>query len=427
MQRIKLLMSSKNFLLTSTCNRDIFYILAIECYLKVISMKKNILLIAYKGEYPQNKPYAAYLRLFHLLSYLQNEFDVIIVSKNSQIKKIVDLKSNMINYKLPVIPIPIIDDLFFQLCTILTIFSIMKKNNLKIIYFNSCEFLLLPLFFNKRVITHYDVLGILSKEEHLLNNRLLFRYFYSPIHFLFELFVFRYVILVSTINITHQKIIKDLYKRDSIVIRDAFEEELIQSESNEFNLKKSNENIVIIYIGSLIHDRLNLFLHCMVKILKKYQHIECKIFGDGPYLNLYKQKYKHIPQIQFLGYTNQKQLFFHIQNADIAFSDVWSEIGFPFKLFEYMVAGTPVIVYDTPAVKELFQDNIHVLYYHDDITLYNSISKLIVDTKLRFTLSENMKRMAKEGHTWRNRARQLIDYYYSIDHYMNNKTFNNNK
>jgi alpha-maltose-1-phosphate synthase len=82
----------------------------------------------------------------------------------------------------------------------------------------------------------------------------------------------------------------------------------------------------------------------------------------------------------------------------------------PLKLFEYMAAGLAVIAGELPATRELVSDESAVLVPRGDPeALAVAVAGLSVDAPRRERLGQAARTLVAAEHTWRHRARHVID------------------
>jgi glycosyltransferase involved in cell wall biosynthesis len=83
----------------------------------------------------------------------------------------------------------------------------------------------------------------------------------------------------------------------------------------------------------------------------------------------------------------------------------------PLKVFEYMAAGLAVVTGDLPATRELVSGE-HALLVPcgDPEALAAAVAGLTVDAPFRERMGSNARTLVAEEHTWRHRARRLIEH-----------------
>nr|NIM58371.1 glycosyltransferase [Candidatus Aminicenantes bacterium] len=151
------------------------------------------------------------------------------------------------------------------------------------------------------------------------------------------------------------------------------------------------------------------------KLTPTFSDIKIAIVGSGPQEESYKRKVEQFGlenNVYFTGALKQEEVFGYIQKSAIAYSDDWSEIGFPTKIFEYMAARRAIVAKRTKAVEELLGDDNSILYSSRS-ELKEAFMKLMKNANLRKALGENA-RQGVIGNSWRNRAEELIRIY---EHY----------
>src|SRR4030043_1638512 len=107
--------------------------------------------------------------------------------------------------------------------------------------------------------------------------------------------------------------------------------------------------------------------------------------------------------VSFWGHVPSEKIFDYIATADIAYSDDWSVIGFPMKLFDYMAMGKAIISEGTESVRELLTDQVNAVLYTDEGELKRKILMLAKDAVLRRRLGETAHRVMDQ-HTWEKRG-----------------------
>ena len=82
----------------------------------------------------------------------------------------------------------------------------------------------------------------------------------------------------------------------------------------------------------------------------------------------------------------------------------------PLKLFEYLAAGLATIVADLPAVTDIVDERSAVVIPRGDAqALADAVSDLCASPSKRRALSENGRALVEAEHTWRHRARRILE------------------
>jgi glycosyltransferase involved in cell wall biosynthesis len=82
----------------------------------------------------------------------------------------------------------------------------------------------------------------------------------------------------------------------------------------------------------------------------------------------------------------------------------------PLKLFEYLAAGLATVVADLPAVSAVVdRDTAVVIPRGNAEALAEAVAVLCADSGERRRLGDNGRALVQAGHTWRHRARRILD------------------
>jgi glycosyltransferase involved in cell wall biosynthesis len=82
----------------------------------------------------------------------------------------------------------------------------------------------------------------------------------------------------------------------------------------------------------------------------------------------------------------------------------------PLKLFEYLAAGLATVVSDLPAVTAVVDHDTAVVFPRGDAeALAEAIAALCADASERRRLGENGRALVEARHTWRHRARRILE------------------
>ncbi len=238
--------------------------------------------------------------------------------------------------------------------------------------------------------THLDVPGIPAREIELSHPRL-WRAKRSLYRTLFEA-VAKRSCLTTTINAAHARYIKRLVGRDALVVPDCLDEAWF-SRLAAIPGKEPGDTTFVLYVGSVSRSRLDVFLQGVEPLLKS-EHIRVDIVGDGPDLARYKAQYESLG-VRFHGYRQREQVAIFLEGADICYSDVWSEIGTPYKVIEYMTAGRTTVAVETESTRELINSGVDgVLCPSTPQELALAIRNLILAPSVRTELGKNARRTA---------------------------------
>ncbi len=246
---------------------------------------------------------------------------------------------------------------------------------------------------------HLDVPGIPYTEAALARPRL----WKLKVHLFKSLFArcVESADVITTINSAHAEFIHEHYAKSAILIRDspdtAWMEELL-SIPEETCHPGDTAPATILYVGSLSRRRLDLFLEVAAQLTAR-KGARVVVVGDGEDLQKYRQVYE--PKgIHFPGYEAGYQLRKRIEGADICYSDVWSGLGTPMKVLEYMAAGKCIVTHDQPGVKEVLSHSRNaILCEQDPVSLEKALEFLLEHPEARLRLGKQARSTITELRT----------------------------
>lgn len=233
------------------------------------------------------------------------------------------------------------------------------------------------------IIVHFDVLGLPGSELPLSK----FRFWQVKLRTFEEIFkrTMSRADVVTTINATHARLIKARYGRDALVIPDLPTAERLK-QLLELSRPPDTGGPTVLYVGSISRSRLDLFPQVAEDLAKLRTGLRFIVVGDGEDLPRYRGSYG-AAGIEFPGYEGGIQLVKRIRSADVCYSDVWSHIGTPAKLVEYMAAAKPVVARDTESTWELIRNGVEGILYKDNRnTLRAALESLLDDPDTRTRL-----------------------------------------
>ncbi len=257
---------------------------------------------------------------------------------------------------------------------------------------------------------HLDLMGIADQEAALAR----YRFWKGKAR------IFRYALrktvlpshILTTINAAHAEAIRRLYGRDAVVIPDRLLEDRMKR-LGSLQGPTERPTITLFFMGSLSSGRLDLFLRVCRELIGEEPRLRVVVCGSGSDLERYKAEFGS-ERIRFPGYIGGQRLFGYLADADICYSDVWSEIGTPYKLIEYMAAGRAIVTHKTPAVDDLIADGVEgVVCEPRRQDLKDALWSLIDNKDLRRRLGARAREKAIALHAvdWRTR---VIALYQSL-------------
>ena len=166
--------------------------------------------------------------------------------------------------------------------------------------------------------------------------------------------------------------------------------------------KVKNEKVRILYSGRLIREKGVIDILEAYRKIKNHVDAELVIVGDGPLLKNVKAKYKGV---HFLGHINHDKVMKLFKSSDIfAFPTQYCE-GFPTVLLEAGISKCAVLIYDEGGggTKELIggEENGAIAKRKDAEDLKRKLELLVMDDNYRKEKQENLFKRVNEKYTWK--------------------------
>ena len=176
----------------------------------------------------------------------------------------------------------------------------------------------------------------------------------------------------------------------------------------KFNI--SAESKIFLYQGVLHKNR---GIKTIIKLLENFQNAHAVIIGDGPYrdeLQKYAVKRKTEKRTHFYGAVPYLELLELSADADIGFSLIKPvsksyEQALPNKLFEYALAGIPVIASNLPEMDKIINKyQIGYTVAHDEINAQTQIIKKILNENNRLEIQKK----AEQHLVWESQKKEFL-------------------
>jgi len=164
----------------------------------------------------------------------------------------------------------------------------------------------------------------------------------------------------------------------------------------------SDENIML-YQGVLLEGR---GISKIINILDRVPKTHFIILGEGEYRKKFESEAHNSicsDRIHFLGAVNHNELLAYTAGADIGLAlieniSISYYYALPNKLFEYIMAGIPVLASNLPQMKKVIDEQQIGKYvdpkHEDDLIL--TLNEMINDEDKRIEYKLNCKNAAKE-------------------------------
>ena len=233
------------------------------------------------------------------------------------------------------------------------------------------------------------------------------KYIYKKITYIYENYFLRYVSKIITTAKSDEKILKNKYNQHShlswIQIYN-YPTQILDS-NKVFDLRKKlnikNNHKLIVYQGVIQKHR---GVGQLIKIMSQSDGFSAIIIGDGEEKKYYKKlvkKYNVQDKVFFVGKIPYLHLFQYTLACDIGWlvikgHGISNQLALPNKLFEYAVAGLPIISSSLRNMKNIVKKyNLGVIVNEDDIKgqlaaledINKYDKKMKMDENIQFTWS----------------------------------------
>jgi len=151
-------------------------------------------------------------------------------------------------------------------------------------------------------------------------------------------------------------------------------------------------------------------LVAMPRILEQYPGARLTVVGDGPWRSRMERAARRLgPSVEFAGYANGGRPA-HYRSADVYLCPT-TRASFGVTLLEAMACGTPLLVSDIPAFRDLAGPSHAVFAPPGDPDAWaEAVSTLIEDTGRREVMAQEGRRVA-ERHAWPLVAQRVLAVY----------------
>lgn len=112
-----------------------------------------------------------------------------------------------------------------------------------------------------------------------------------------------------------------------------------------------------------------------------------------------------------VGWQEHSEIPRFLKTFDLAIFPFTNDYCSPLKLFEYLGAGVPTIGPDTSAVREVFEDGVHLkLVNQDGSNFISSILELKNNPRLRYALGRKGQQRVLNEYTWEKNAERVVGH-----------------
>lgn len=175
---------------------------------------------------------------------------------------------------------------------------------------------------------------------------------------------------------------------------------------------RDNKKTRLIFFGRLFYRKGPTFLiGVMQEVIKKNKNVTLDIYGEGPLKKVLERQIigKNLKDyIQLHNFLPNEEIIKEIFYSDIVILPSLYE-AFPLSFLEAMACSKPLVVFDYPFAREIIQNNQNgvLVKPKDNVGLANILIKLIQNTRLRKSISENASKDVRK----RFDVNKIVDQY----------------
>lgn len=183
--------------------------------------------------------------------------------------------------------------------------------------------------------------------------------------------------------------------------------------------KKRSTKKKIVYTGSLMYyDGTEELLNAVSRLSN--EDIELKVYGNGPLKSMvetYASQYEHI---NYMGYLSNEKIGRVLQEADFLInpriSYFYTDIfGFPSKMVEYLLSGTPVITTSFSAMPKEYRDFVYLISEETAKGIEKSIVEAVHDDpETQEKMVKNAYDYIKKHNGYESIVREMVKFVYSL-------------
>jgi GT2 family glycosyltransferase/glycosyltransferase involved in cell wall biosynthesis len=273
---------------------------------------------------------------------------------------------------------------------------------------------LLKLVLGDRVLCVADVIGLQSMEVEQATPQRWRRSLYGRILRVLEALLVRSADLVLTVNERHGELLRRRSGSPRTrTLRDAADTDLAATPAAErAALGLPDDAVAVAFLGSLVYSRLDPIFAAWRELSRDSEPpLHLVVIGDGPDLKPYARRAADDGllgrSVSFLGALPHPDAIAAVAACDIAYSECWSEAGFPAKLFEYMALGKPIVVEGKPQLGEVLEDGRDAVFFREPADLAAVLRRLAQDPVLRERLGRGARETFLSAHTAEVRRREF--------------------
>ncbi|MDP4184909.1 MAG: glycosyltransferase family 4 protein [Bacteroidota bacterium] len=178
--------------------------------------------------------------------------------------------------------------------------------------------------------------------------------------------------------------------------------------------------ITLFYAGGLnFHRGVHVVIEAISK-LTQYPNIRFRIVGSGKYEEALKAMARNLKvegKVEFMGWKSQTEVYEILNQSNIALiphlRNEHTDNTSPNKLFQYMLAGKPVLSSDCRYIKNILDETGAGICYEDTNPedFASKLKPLLDSPDLRVSMGQKGVAAIRDKYNWENTSRELLRLY----------------
>ena len=249
--------------------------------------------------------------------------------------------------------------------------------------------------FRRGTRIHLDLMGMAPQEARLARYR--FWKFKTKVFEIMLRSAVKSADVVTTINHAHAEAISKQYGREPLVVPDLLDSRKLD-EFLALPLPEPSLHATVFFMGSLSRHRLDSFLEAVKRLREHGSAFRVVVAGGGRDLNEYRSAYES-PGVTFTGFVDEVKLMELLASSDICYSDIWTLIGTPYNIIEYMAAGRAIVTHRTASLEDLLTDRVDALMCPASVDgIEGALHSLLTNPAMRVALGLEARRKIRQLH-----------------------------
>ena len=175
----------------------------------------------------------------------------------------------------------------------------------------------------------------------------------------------------------------------------------------------NDNDLVFGFIGSIFpYHGVDKLIHAFNQ-LAEIDNLKLLIVGDGEQLSELKSMSESLSssgRIFFSGKVSHDEIKNYLSVMNVCVMPTSNWYGSPIKLFEYGLAGKPIIAPNTKPVHDVMIDKIEGILVDNDVkSIHSAMNEMIQNPEKRINRAFAFQKRVLSEHTWQNRADFILD------------------